>query len=500
MARNRVPKNTSRRHKSSQSQSPHWWIYLLALIILGVIGWMIYAITQSTDYQFKRADLDKYIQMTHSKNFLEDGASIYLDMSDGMNCAYAETSHQQILQAVINKLAANEAIKFYGLASGQITPILKSHTELYNYMMNSRSYSQQQAPIEQTLETIVSKRQPALLMTDFEEYKGGIVERAAYAKKYFIQWLAEGYNITFYKWDFVEHGLSKHMFLAVFDDNANRLNALVDNAVKRINPQIETYVLASREYAYPTGSHYISLKQGGNYHNSKGQDIVTAVIEDGGPESYKSYAQPFASASGAPGQFAPLDNLIGDYVEYYPLGVDWASAYLNSKQMQEKGIPAEDAYTHLLSNLYVNFKSQDGFSIDKVEVRLFDLQETMKAISSSDSIDLSTLESIPKPEINEVLSASLEYDKSDFGNWELINVDFDDQFNGTFSDKTLSTHLFRANIVISEAKPKLEPVDEFFGWEGNPSLVNSIKEALTASSSSPCGRIVFTYYLRSLSE
>jgi hypothetical protein len=290
------------------------------------------------------------------------------------------------------------------------------------------------------------------------------------------------------------------MFLAVFDDNANRLNALVDNAVKRINPQIETYVLASREYAYPTGSHYISLKQGGNYHNSKGQDIVTAVIEDGGPESYKSYAQPFASASGAPGQFAPLDNLIGDYVEYYPLGVDWASAYLNSKQMQEKGIPAEDAYTHLLSNLYVNFKSQDGFSIDKVEVRLFDLQETMKAISSSDSIDLSTLESIPKPEINEVLSASLEYDKSDFGNWELINVDFDDQFNGTFSDKTLSTHLFRANIVISEAKPKLEPVDEFFGWEGNPSLVNSIKEALTASSSSPCGRIVFTYYLRSLSE
>ena len=56
-------------------------------------------------------------------------------------------------------------------------------------------------------------------------------------KKYFIDWLAKGYNITFYKWDFTEKEKSKHMFLAVFDDNANRLNSLIQNAAVGAAPK-----------------------------------------------------------------------------------------------------------------------------------------------------------------------------------------------------------------------------------------------------------------------
>ena len=59
-------------------------------------------------------------------------------------------------------------------------------------MMNSVNYKKQRAPIEKTLERIILNNQPALLMTDFEEYNGGLIQKAAYAKKYFIDWLAKG--------------------------------------------------------------------------------------------------------------------------------------------------------------------------------------------------------------------------------------------------------------------------------------------------------------------
>jgi hypothetical protein len=499
MSRNRNS-NTSRRRKASSNKSSNWWIFLVAFIVIGAMGWIIYTITHPSGYQFKRADLDKYIEATHNEPRLGDGASVYFDMSDGMYFAWASNTNQSILKAVVDKLAANNAIQFWGLASGNISPLNLSHTQLFNQMTNPKSYAKQQAPIEKTLNTIVSKEQPALLVTDFEEYKGNVIEKAAYAKKYFIEWLAKGYNITFYKRDFVEKGISKHLFLAVFDDNAKRLTALVDDAVQRADSTIDMYTLGSREYAFPTSVQYLSLKQGGNYHNSKGQDIVTAVLEDGSAESYVSYAQPYATAAGTAGHFAPLDKLVGAYAEYYPIGVDWKSAIQNSRQMQEIGVPSEDIYKHLLTNLYINFGAQDGFEINQVEVRMFDMQETMKSVSEDSAKHISTWEGISKPEVNEILTASMESIPNMPSEWSLINVDFDPKFDGTFTSKTSPTNIFKANIVISEVRPILENVDGFFLWDNNPSLANSIKETLTASSSNPCGRVLFTYYIRTISD
>lgn len=426
-------------------------------------------------------------------------------MSDGMNSAYAEPLGRNILQAVINKMAANDVIRFFELAEGNIDPINMSHTQLYNYMMNSVNYKKQRAPIEKTLERIILNNQPALLMTDFEEYNGGLIQKAAYAKKYFIDWLAKGYNITFYKWDFTEKEKSKHMFLAVFDDNANRLNSLIQNAAVGAAPQIRTFVLGSRDFAYPTASQYLSLKQGGNYHNSKGLDIVTNVLEDGGVEAYISYAKPLATAEGAPGKFAPLNKLIGSFSEYYPIGVSWTNALTNSRQMAEAGIAEADAYKHLLSHLYIDFDAQSGFSVDEVEVRVFNMQKTMEQIASvlKDSISTEMTKSlgeIRNPEVNEFLIASMNKVSTDMGEWSEINIDFAPQFNGNFPGNMKSSDLLRANIVISKASPRLEGIDDFFGWEGNPSLANSIRETLTAKQCNPEGRILFSYYLKTISE
>jgi hypothetical protein len=494
-------KSPSRRSRTNgkQKSSSRPIIIGVCLCLLAAIGFFVWFITRTPSYTFKRDQLDKYVERTKEVHLLNDGASVYVDMSDGMNYAYSTEDSKEMLQAIVNKLAANQAIKFYGLADSQIFPLEKSHTELYNYILNPGSYDKQKAPIEKTLERIVSEGQPALLMTDFEEYKGQLIEQAAYAKKYFIRWLSDGNNITFYKWDFSERGKDKHMFLAVFDDNENRLNSLVANAVNMTDPDMEKYELGGRDFAYPTCTHYPSLKQGGNYHNADGYDVVTAVMENGGQEDYVSYAKPFATANGAPGQL--LDISLGAFAEYYPLGVKWADAIANAKRMQDPGVPEDIRYNHFLGSLYVDFGAQDGFTIEDIEVRVFDMNETMMTISErGDSIGIDEIESINKPEVNMFLVASMSDVEGLSSGWKEISVDFDNHFNGAFTGNTSATSLFRANIVISKASPNIAEVNSFFGWAGNPSLANSIKETLTSGSSNPQGRILYTYYIKTISE
>jgi hypothetical protein len=488
----------SRRQSRSKNKSSVGWILLCGILALGVIGGLIYYITRSSD-DFKRADLDNYVSATHKSNLLEDGASVYVDMSGGMNFAYASDSSKKLLQSVINKFAATPEVHFYSLESSKISPLEKTHTELYNFMMDSSNYLHQCAPIEATLDTILQKNQPALLMTDFEEYNGANIEKAAYAKRDFIEWLAKGYNITFYKWNFKEGSKVKHMFLAVFDDNANRLKSLVQNAVLDVDPYIDTYVLGGPEFAYPTSTQYLSLTKGGNYHSaaSANEDIVTAVLENGGPEAYCSYAKTVATATGAPGAFAPLDQLVGDFAEYYPIGVDWPSAIANSKTMQQEGTPKNEMFKHLFSNLYIDFGAQDGYDIKDIEVRVFDIQDAVKSISGVPIDSIATkLKKIPPQEITEFLTVSMENGQLD--NWQLINVDFDSKFDGTFPPTINPSNLFKANIVISKVSPNLQAINDFFGWDGNMSLANSIRETLQAPSCSPQGRIVYTYYLKTI--
>lgn len=490
--------------RKSSKKSLYVVLGILGLAIIGGLAWWL---LRPQSYQFQRAHLDKYIELSQKDNLLKDGAGIYVDMSDGMNYAYATPQSQKILQSVINKFAANDAIDFFALAAGKISPLEMSHTQLYNYMLNPTSYDKQQAPIEKTLQQIMEKGQPALLMSDFEEYNGQNIEQAAYAKKYFIDWLARGYNIYFYKWNFSENGKNKIMFLAVFDDNSNRLNSMVENAVKLVDPNIETYVLGGRDFDYPlvavtSQKQYMTPKQGGNYHNSEGKDLVTAVLEGGGAEDYFCYAKPLASASGnASDTYMSLDNIVGTRAEYYPLGVTWENAITNAKQMQETGV--KDKFVHFLSGIAVDFASQNGFRINGIEVRVFDMEKSMEVLAgqlnAGGKPDLKKVEAVAKPEINMVLKAGMLPSQNLKGYTDIF-VDFDEKFNGTFSGGLPSTDLIRANIVISKATPNVEAVGSFFTWDGNESLANSVIQTLTAPTSNPEGKVIFTYYLKTVSE
>ncbi len=476
---------------NSSSSAVKIIMVILGVAVIAGIGWAIYKFAFSnSDYKFKRADLDRYVEMSAQSHILDDGASVYVDMSDGMNSAYASQDARTILQSIINKLAANNAIQFFGLADMEITPLQMSHTELYNHILNPASYDKQKAPIEKTLEKIVSENKPAVLLSDFEEYKGSVIEHAAYAKKYFIEWLAKGYKITFYKWPFVENGKEKLMFIAVFDDNADRLDSLVANAIAMANPGIPRYVLGGHDFNFPMQAAYLNVKEGGNYHNSKGEDAVTAVISNGGAEDYYRYSRPVATADGQGGAFLPLDSHYGAYAEYYPLGVNWADAIKNAQAYQDPGVPEDDRFTHLFSKLYIDFGAQNGYNIDEVEVRTFDMMETMKAVSDS------TFNEVKAPEINIFLKASMEPAEGMSGSWKELFIDFDSQFDGSFSGGVDPATLIRANLVIGKVSVNIAEATDFFSWEGNPSLADSVKETLTAGSSSPEGRILYSYYLK----
>ncbi|MDE7414307.1 MAG: hypothetical protein K2N05_11070 [Muribaculaceae bacterium] len=498
-----VRNRNANRKKGGGSSGKALWI-VLAVVVLAGLGFLAYKLTSGGDYTFDRSHLDKYVESLPDNPALGDDMSVYVDMSDGMNSAYASSESKVLLQNVINKLAANKGIKFFGLADRQIFPLDKSHTELYNYMLDPASYDKQKAPIEDTLKEIVEKNQPALLMTDFEEYKGGVIEHAAYAKKYFIEWLEKGYTIYFYKWDFIEKGKEKKMFLAVFDDNAGRMNSMIETALDiQSNNYVDRFVLAGKGFYFPTYENYLSVKQGGNYHNKDGKDIITNVMEGGGPHDYVCYARTTADATKSEGvAYAPVTNRTGELAEYYPLGVTWKDAIKNAATYKQAGVPEENKYKHLLSKIFIDFGAQSGYTIDEIEVRTFDMQETMKATAAQmekKKVDADALDKVEKPEINMVLTAQA-LPVAELPGYVEIAVDFDPRFDGTFVGGYAPTDLIRANIFIASANPNLGEAADFFGWEGNPSLADSVKEALTAPSSNPTGKILFSYYLKTIAE
>ena len=447
------------------------------------------------EYIFDRIHLDKYVEVTEQPTQMNDGNAVYFDMSDGMNAAYADDNSKAVLQGIVNSIAGKADC--FGLANNQISPIEKSHTELYNYLLNSKSYSQISAPVQKTLETIVEKNQPALLLTDYEEYNNGRIQKAAYAKEAFTAWLKKGHKITFYKWNFTENGKEKMMFLTVFDDNSDSLGNLIKNAVENL----ENYVLGGKDFAFPVSTNYVyqvdndgtkknlSVNQGGNYHNSKGKDAVTVVLEKGDAQSYKSYCEPLAVAGGK-GAYTPLNTEVGALAEYYPFCEPWENILTNSKSQSSEEIPEKDRFTHLFSNLYINLNAQQGYKISGIEARVFDITKAMQ-MCAEDTVKVKAVQDCEAEQVFDFLTATTQKE-SDLTK---VSVDFDQKFKAS---SKFEGAIYRVDIVISAATEDIDKVKTFFYWDGNPSLATSVEQVLLDTECNPQGHVLYTYYIKNI--
>lgn len=477
----------ARNNRSRGGSSKKGLIISLGIIGIAAIGLLIYFLIPKGGDNFSMKKLDKYVEEMNPSTQVNPGASVYLDFSNGMIDAYATPEAQHVLKCVIDKLnGPKTGYEFFSLASDSITAMQNmSQTELYNRIMNPASYDQERAPIEATLRTIVDRNQAAVLVTDFEEYNNGRIQQAAYAKDYFTELLLKGFNITFYKWDFVEKSKDKKLFIAVVDTQAGELASQVQTAVALANePIIERFLLGGPKYSFPLNVCYPSSTKGGNYHNAEGRDIVSGVREEGDENSFKSYDMPMASADGARSEYSPLKNLWGPSAEYYPLGVDWANIIKNAEGTRGTKMP----YRHFLGNLYALFGQQNGFTITGVEARAFDVQ---KAVMDG---------SMDAPQVLDVFTAGMEPSLVSIGGvtgWTELYIDFDKRFNGTFTTPgVLPTDLLRINLVISEATPNISEAGEFFAWPGNSSLSSSVTNVLSDPKVSPAGSVLISYFVK----
>ena len=475
-----------------------------------VAGIVAYFIITDGPAPFNRVTLDKYVEAQGVDKQLNDGAAVYIDMSDGMLFAYKDETHRNVLKSIINRMyEEDDATCFFTLSEGKIEPREDmSHTELFNFVIDKDNYEKKwSAPIEETLKTIVykDKKQPAILISDFEEYNNGQIQQAAYAKRYLIDWLKMGYCVTFYKWNFIEDGKNKNMFIAVFDDNYMRLNSRVATAVDSYFSDEDKFVLTGREFTFPTYVSYNTTNNGGVYRID-GNDVVTNLQSKQNSQDYICYASPESTPSGM-GAYSNLTQLVGDMAEYYPFGVSWVSAIKNMNdykagQNDKKFKP----FKHLLQGLYVDFKAQDGYNIKDVELQVFNISPILDKVAAK----LEKKQTITMDDVNAWDECGVEVfnmlhvsmDKSDLAKSNPIPlyIDVDKQFDGTFSHGVASDAVLRANIVISDVDVKHKEVESFFAWDGNTCLSDSVIEALEAHSSNPIGKVIYTYYFKALEE
>lgn len=520
-SRNQAARRSARSsHKSNRSSGSSKGlvigaIVIAALIIGGVVAWVCWP-----KASFSRSSLDAYVNADAARygHKLKPGVAVYVDFSNGMQYGYTTPQAQAALRAVVNKLT-DGGTEFYELAEGEIEPMKGPGTEIYNEIMDKDNYERQKAPIQNTLEKIVKKDQPALLITDFEEYNGNVIQQQNYAKDFFIDWLAKGNNIRFYKLDFDEKGKAKHLYFAVFDTNDGELDKMVAQAMKQSVPGIEQFNLGGPEFYFPRMISTLSARQGNNYHNGAGSDVVSAVREDGGSEAFICYAKTIATPDAATSQsvYRPLDEVAGPPALYFPMQVEWPDILTNMKGYQETP-KKEDLFTHFFSHFFVNFNTQDGFKVDGIEARVFNMTDAVAEFDpSKEEAEEHADKKVKKaaveqegvfddsqfPQVHDFFTASMQpvnYKDLPGTGWQEIFVDFDQKFianKGKFPGNTpLPTDLFRIDVKISKAVPRLDRIDSFFGWPGNSSLAESVRNTLTAPGISPQGQTIVSYYIK----
>lgn len=427
--------------------------------------------------------LGEYLKYHAEKGKTVDGYDAYFDLSDGMLAAYSNDTTKAEIKSIINKITGNKNCRnIYSLKEGTVSKLDKSQTELYNYILNPSSYATV-APIEETLKKITSHGTSAFLVTDFEEYSNGVIQQQNYAKAYFVDWLKKGGDITFFITNYLENGKQKHLYFTVFDMGGHSLLKDIENALEGSNTKYTRFNLTANvvgiEYGY-------SGTKGGCYHDLDGEDIVSVTNESGEGDCFTLYK---------------------DYhAEYYPFNETWANIVKNAKDLSEEGNTPR--FTHLITGPKANLTSLSGYNVKELDLKVTNIQDdfakfagyyeytkdkTMNVDENGKLLDeynyLNKNNAANMPEIEDML----KYAGSVKNGVATLNVDFDEDFNGT-SSKVNPLDLLRVDIVIDECEPKYDLVTKLFSWQGNNSLEQAVRNTLQEVN--PEGQVIYTFFMR----
>jgi len=445
----------------------------------------------------------------------KDGFSAYFDFSDGMSVAYRDPNTRANLQGITQKITGTDWT-IYGMASNKLDTLRLSQTELYNKITQPR-YTDIMAPIEEALKSIVSNRKRALLVTDFEEYTADRrIQYQNYAKKYFIEWLEKGGMVNFYITDYTENNQGKHLYFAVFDDYEGTITKIIDDALAGRTVNYKRFCLNNRPVK--VYKNYTNPKKGGNYHDSTGLDIVTAVNEDDTEND----------------MYCNFDNGL---VEFYPCGETWANIFENAKAVAQ--LPGPDRFYSLFRGVIMDASDKDSYKVDDYVIRVKNVQKDYELFSNwqaalrnkptithnpdgtviVDNTEHPDAQFYYNPETGELLNEykytrqecpevqnlfvldsdiMVESRKENPDRTE-IAIDFSPNFSaGTLS--VLPEDMIRVDVLVGKATPDLSRLDELFSWgpasRRNNNLSEAIRNTLQEQTINPQGQVLFTYFIK----
>ena len=406
-----------------------------------------------------------------SKN-ASNNTSAYFDLSDGVVLAYKNSGAASFLNATVQRLTSSSC-QVFSLAEDKITPLQLKQTELYNKIMNPKSYTQQMAPIEKTLDKIVKDGKSSLLVTDFEEFTPDRqVQHQSFATRYFVNWLKQGNDITFFVFDFIGvRNIPYHLYFIVFDNKGHQLLSQIKESIAGVTGYEEFHLSTD---AYTVSTHYPSAAKGGNYHDaSTGEDLVTGIMEDGSDIAYTNYGQ-------------------GARLEYYPLGVSWEDALKNSQEASQAGFTPK--FTDLFRNLFFDFSNQDSYIIRKLDVRVTDVESDFQNFvdhqkATVQNTEIKDLLVLDQDLFNKTMAQS-------GGKKAEIGIKFSPNFKGSIIGGD-PHDLLRIDVTIAESQPNLSTrLDKLFSWGANTNLRDAIRNTLQELN--PKGTVIYTYFAKAL--
>lgn len=457
----------------------------------------------------------------------QNAIEAYFDFSDGMNWAYQNDTTKNILKDLVNKISNENGVKIYSMADDQITLLPEKMTTLFNTIMSPTSYTRRYAPIEKTLARIVEQDNDALLVTDFEEYTtDGRIQTAAFASKYFEDWLNRGYDIKFYVTDYNERNLAKHLYYILFNTKSHILQAKVEDVLKNQPKNYKEFLLSTNPYKLTTN--YIGAAYGGCYHDSSHQDIVSGTDESGTEESYCNFnLEGYETMIKYASLFFKSVRRLN--AEYYPMGVSWADIVKNAEGASQ--LEGTERYTDLLRGLFVDLSNQDSYIVNRLDVIATDVQKDMDSyinslmpqiVGTPELVDDGqgglvanpTDEQVPyydergnvlpefqySPQSSAQIMDAFVLNQTLFENTKNsdpskveIGIDLKPGFNGNIGGYNQGD-MIRLDIVIAECEPNISQLPSLFSWGGNSNLADAIMNTL--QNMKPENRIIYSYFIK----
>ncbi len=459
----------------------------------------------------------------------QDSIEAYFDFSDGMNWAYQNDTTKIILKDIVNKISNENGARIYSMADDQITLLPEKTTTLFNTIMSPDSYTKKFAPIEKTLAQIVKSNKNALLVTDFEEYTtDGRIQTAAFASKYFEEWLERGYDIKFYITDYMERLTPKHLYYILFNVKNHSLQKKVEDAMKGLPKNYKEYLLSTNPCKLTTN--YIGAAYGGCYHDASSQDVVSGTDESGTAESYCNFN--IDGWKAIIKQNTQFFESVGRFnAEYYPMGLTWPDIVKNAESAAQ--LEGSERFTDLLRGLFVDLTFKDSYIVNRLDVIATDVQQDLDAYINSlmpqivgkpNMVDDGMGGKIADPtddqepyydELGNVLHKYVYIPQSTpqimdmfvvnqtlFENTHAsdpskveIGIDFKPGFSGNVGGFNQGD-LIRLDLVVAECEANISELPSLFSWGGNSNLADAIKNTL--QNMKPNNRVIYSYFIKTI--